>query len=159
MARRRPRGGQGRAGRRATTGGRRTRNRLPGHGRCADEPPARLEGGPRRGPERADVDQRQRGPGPKDDLAGQTIDPDAVDPPELVERERGHAQEDRHPSHCHREPGGRVSGDSVGGGAHLNRDRGGQCRVQAGGQSQVGGQSLTRLVLWVPKCVLNARRT
>src|SRR5674536_109264 len=67
-------------------------------------------------------------------LTGQTIDSDAVDPPELVERERGHAQGDRHPSQRHREPGGRLSGDPVGGGAHLDRDRGGERRVQAGRQ-------------------------
>ena len=75
-------------------------------------------------------------------------DPDAVDPPEPAEREHGHAQEGRRPGHCHREPGGRVSGGPVGGGAQLDRDRGGQCRVQAGGQSQAGvRRSLARLVL------------
>src|SRR6185503_13735357 len=42
--------------------------------------------------------------------------------------------------------GGRLSGDPVGGGAHLDRDRGGQYRVQTGGQSQAVGQSLARLV-------------
>src|SRR5664280_1904141 len=115
-----------------------------GHGR--DEPPARLERGPRRGPERGHVCHRRRGPCPKDDLTGQTVNPDAIDPPELIQRERGHGQEDRHPSQRHHEPGGRVIGDPIGGGAHLDRDCGGQCRVQASGQSQTGGQSLARLV-------------
>ena len=86
------------------------------------------------------------GAGPEHDLAGEPVDPGAVDAPEPVQREPGDQGEDREAGEQDDHPGGRLLGDAPGGGRDLDGDGPGERHEESRGEPEPGGQPTARLV-------------